>query len=173
MKMSLFYVSTHFMLCISIVESRKVYERFEKSYILQQIIYHTIGSKKRKYLSCLKNLCNWECGSHVQITSVRITSSILFYDDSLAQFQLEMGPDPTRAYIWPGSNKRPTQLRYFLAQPDEIFFYPKGKIEKFGIFRVNFPNPNTYQRCWPDPTPSNKNLTWRNAGQKILTWTHH
>jgi len=28
-----------------------------------------------------------------------------------------------------------------LTQPDEICFDPKGKIEKFGILRGNFPNP--------------------------------
>jgi len=43
--------------------------------------------------------------------------------------QLEMGPDPTRAYFWPAVNKRPTRLwpGYFLTRPEEIFFRPEGK----------------------------------------------
>jgi len=37
------------------------------------------------------------------------------------------------SHLWPG---------YFLTQPEEIFFIRREKIEKFGIFRQNFPNPN-------------------------------
>jgi len=39
--------------------------------------------------------------------------------------------DPS-LYFWPAENKRPTRLwpEYFLTQPDEIFFDPKGKIKK-------------------------------------------
>jgi len=38
-------------------------------------------------------------------------------------------PDPTQAWFWPAVNKRPTCLwpRYFLTQPEEIFFWPRGK----------------------------------------------
>jgi len=34
-----------------------------------------------------------------------------------------------------------------------------AKIEKFGIFRGNFPNPYPNQRWLTQPDPSNKNLT--------------
>jgi len=81
-------------------------------------------------------------------------------------FHVDMGPDPTRAYFWPTVNKRPTRLRprYFLTQLEEIFFYSKGlKIEKFNIFRGNFPNLNSNQK-W---------LTWPDPGQNFLTQTHH
>jgi len=42
---------------------------------------------------------------------------------------IEMGSDPTRKYLWPTVNKGPTHLwpGYFLTQPDDIFFDPKGK----------------------------------------------
>jgi len=57
-------------------------------------------------------------------------------------FKLEMGPDPTWAYFWLAENKRPNRLwpGYFLTRS-------KGKkIEKFDVFRGNFPNSN------PNPT---------------------
>jgi len=67
-------------------------------------------------------------------------------------FDLEMGPDPTQAYFWPTINKRPSCLwpGYFLIQPKEIFF-PKGKIEKFDIFRGNFPNSNPNHKWLTQP----------------------
>jgi len=70
---------------------------------------------------------------------------------------------PTRAYFWPTVNKRPTclWLRYFLTQPKEIFFIWREKIEKFDIFRGNFPNPNPNYK-WltrPDPVRATKNCT--------------
>jgi len=44
-------------------------------------------------------------------------------------FEVEMGPDPTRAYFWPAANKRLTRLRpgYFPTQHDEIFLTLRGK----------------------------------------------
>jgi len=42
-------------------------------------------------------------------------------------------------------------MRFFLAR--------REKIEKFGIFRGNFPNPNPNQTFWPDLTHFKKNLT--------------
>jgi len=78
--------------------------------------------------------------------------------------QLEMGPDPTRAYFWPAVNKRPTRLQpgYFLTRPEG------KKIEKFDVFRGNFnpnhkwltrPEPQKIDPTWPgsknfDPDPS-------------------
>jgi len=60
--------------------------------------------------------------------------------------KLGMRPDPTRAFFWPAVNKRPTQLwlGYFLTQPNEIFFDPKGK--NWGFLGENFQTHNTYQR---------------------------
>jgi len=84
--------------------------------------------------------------------------------------------DPTQAYFWPIVNKRPTWLwpRYFLAQPEAIFFWPEGqKIEKVGILRGNFPSPNLNQRWLTRPNPSNIKLTGPDPGQKFLTWTYH
>jgi len=59
-----------------------------------------------------------------------------------------------------------------MTQPEEIFCWSEGnKIEKFGIFRVNLPNPN--QRLLTRPRPSNKKLTQPDPGQKFLTQSHH
>jgi len=44
-----------------------------------------------------------------------------------------------------------------LTQPKVYFFIKRGKIEKFDIFRGNFPNPNPNQRWLTQPNPSNKN----------------
>jgi len=57
---------------------------------------------------------------------------------------LEMGPDLTRAYLWPMEKKGPTQI-----WPDTVrFFEPKEKrIEKLGILGWNFPDPEV-----ADPT---------------------
>jgi len=60
--------------------------------------------------------------------------------------------DPTRAYFWPNP---------------KIFFWPDGeKIEKFDVFRGNFPNPNLNHRWLTQPNPSKKidpdpSLRWR------------
>jgi len=52
------------------------------------------------------------------------------------------------------------------------FFWPElEKIEKYGIFWGNFPNPNQRWLTQPDPTQATKN--WSNPGQNFLTWTHH
>jgi len=52
------------------------------------------------------------------------------------------------------------------------FFWPKGqKINLFGIYRGNFPNPNHKWLTWPRPTQARKN--WPNPGYKFLTWTLH
>jgi len=61
-------------------------------------------------------------------------------------------PDPTRAYFWPAVNKGLTRVLSDPTQRD--FFWPEGqKIEKFDIFRGNFPNsnPNHKWLTWPDP----------------------
>jgi len=75
------------------------------------------------------------------------------------EWKVEMGPDLIRAYFWPIVNKRPTRLRprYFLTRPQEIFFDPKVKIEKFDVFRGKFPNsnPNHKWLTWPDPSHKN------------------
>jgi len=59
-------------------------------------------------------------------------------------------------------NKRPNCLwpGYFLSWSKEIFFWPTGKnIEKFDIFRGNFPksNPNHKWLTRPDPSQATKN----------------
>jgi len=76
-----------------------------------------------------------------------------------------MGPDPTRAYFWPTVNKRPTRLwpGYFPTRPEAIFWPEGKKIEKFDVFRGNFPNSN----------PNHKWLTRPDPGQKILTRKNH
>jgi len=62
-----------------------------------------------------------------------------------------MGPYPTRAYFWLAVNKRPTCLwpRYFLTRGENI--------EKFDVFRRNFPNPNHIQLTQPYLTRATKN----------------
>jgi len=62
-------------------------------------------------------------------------------------------------HFWPAVIKRPTRLwpGYFLTQPKDIFFDPKGKNWKFGIFRGNFPNPN--QRWLTQPEQQKIDLT--------------
>jgi len=77
----------------------------------------------------------------------------------------EPWPYLTQAYFWPAVNKRPTRLwpGYFLTWAKD-FFWPEGKkIEKFVIFRGNFPKPNSNHRWLTLPDPC----------QKFLTWTHH
>jgi len=70
---------------------------------------------------------------------------------------LEMGHDPTRAYLWPEVNKRPTRLRpgYFLTRPEEIFLTRR---EKFDVFRGNFPNLNPNHELLTRRDPSHKKL---------------
>jgi len=67
--------------------------------------------------------------------------------------RLEMGPYPTQAYFWPAVNKSWARLwpEYFLTQPEEIFLTRREKIEKFNIFRGNFPNPNPNHRWLTQP----------------------
>jgi len=68
-----------------------------------------------------------------------------------------MGPDPTRAYLWPAVNKRPNHL---WPDPKRLFLTRRGKkIETFAIFRGNFPNPNR----------NHKWLTWPDLSQKKLS----
>jgi len=85
---------------------------------------------------------------------------------------LEIGPDPTRAFFWPAVNKRPTRVLSDLTRSK--FFWPEGKkMEKFDIFRGNFPNSNPNHKWLTRPNPSHKKLTRPDPGQKILTGTHH
>jgi len=86
-----------------------------------------------------------------------------------------MGPDPTQAYFWPTVNKRPTRLwpGYFLTQPEWIFLTGGKKIEKFGIFRRNFPNSNPNPKWLSQPNPTWATKNWPDPGQKFLTRTHH
>jgi len=57
-----------------------------------------------------------------------------------SMFELEMGPDPTRAYFWPAVNKRQAHIwpRYFLTRPDVIFLTLKEKywkiLKNFGFW---------------------------------------
>jgi len=64
------------------------------------------------------------------------------------------------AYFWPTVHKSPTLFLpgYFLTLPDEIFLTRREKIEKFGIFRGHFPNPQAQTKDgWPEPTRAIKN----------------
>jgi len=102
-----------------------------------------------KTAACLKTLWarNW-CRWHKQLTTNTCIPFLFMYYGRDGPW-----PDPTRTYFWPSVNKRPTRLwpGYFLAQHEEIFLSQKGKIEKFDIFRGNFPN----------SSPSHKWLTQR------------
>jgi len=77
-----------------------------------------------------------------------------------AQLRNRPWPDPTRAYLWPAVNKRPTRLRpgYFPNRPEDIFFYPKGKNLKNLTFLGEISQIQTQNiNDWPDP--SHKKLT--------------
>jgi len=71
-----------------------------------------------------------------------------------------------QAYFWPTVNKRLTRL-----WPDPMtFFLPKWqKIEKFGIFRGKFPNPNPNQRWLTQPNLTQVKKFWSRPITKILT----
>jgi len=75
---------------------------------------------------------------------------------------LEMGPDPTRAYFWLAVNSRTTCLwpGYFLTRPKDISMSQREKIEKFGIFRWNFPNPDSNHRWLTWPTLTQVKIFW-------------
>jgi len=79
------------------------------------------------------------------------------HETSKSRLLAEMGPDPTRAYF------DPQQIRAQPAFDSGTFWSEEKKIEKFDIFRENFPNSNQ----------NHKWLTQPNPGQKILTLTHH
>jgi len=87
------------------------------------------------------------------------------------------GPDPTRTYFWPAVNKRPTQLwpRYFLTQPNEILFDPKGKkLKKLTFLGEVFQIHTQTTNGWSDPTrPEQQKFDLLDPGQKFLTQTHH
>jgi len=65
--------------------------------------------------------------------------------------QLEMGLDPTRAYIWPAVKKRPTHLwpGCFLTQPEDIFFDLRVKKLKNLMFLGKIFQTQT-MNGWPD-----------------------
>jgi len=66
-----------------------------------------------------------------------------------------MGPDPTQAYFLPAVNKRLTRGTF---RPDlkRIFWPEEKKIEKFDIFRGNFPNSNPNHKWLTRPHPGSK-----------------
>jgi len=60
--------------------------------------------------------------------------------------------DPIRAYFWPAVNKRPTSLwpSYFLTQPKEILFDPKGrKLKNLGFLGKIFLSQTQTKDGWP------------------------
>jgi len=64
-------------------------------------------------------------------------------------------PNPTQAYFWPALNKMPTRL------------WAEGqKIEKFDVFRGNFPNSNPNHKWLTRPEPQKIDPT--RPGSKIL-----
>jgi len=64
---------------------------------------------------------------------------------------------PNQAYFWPALDKRPTYLwpGYFLTQPKEILFWPKGKKMKIFTFLREIFQTQTIDG-WHDPTWVNK-----------------
>jgi len=73
-------------------------------------------------------------------------------------------PDQTQAYFGPAVNKRPTRLwpGFFLTQPEEIFFEPKGKKLKNLALLVEIFQTQTING-WPNltrPKPQKINSTW-------------
>jgi len=81
------------------------------------------------------------------------TSSI-----ELARSEVEMGPDPTRAYFWPAVKKEANTplTRVIFDQAQEIFFDPKLKNLMFlgKIFQTQtidgWPYPTRATKNWPD-----------------------
>jgi len=97
-------------------------------------------------------------------------------------FYMCHGSDPTQTYFWPAVNKRPNRLwpGYFLTQPKEIFFDPKGKKLKnltfLGeIFKIQtqtingWPNLTRSTKNWPKPTWVKKFDLDPSLGQKPST----
>jgi len=82
----------------------------------------------------------------------------------------EMGPDPIQP-------KHTFDAQWIEADPSltQVLFDPtrRVKIEKFGIFRGNFPNLDSNQKwlTWPDP--SNKNWPLPDPGQTFLNQSHN
>jgi len=76
----------------------------------------------------------------------------------MGDLNIEMGPDPARAYYWPPVNKRPTRVLFDPIWRD--FSDPGGqKIGKFDIFRGKFTNSNPKPRWLTRPDPSQIFLT--------------
>jgi len=72
---------------------------------------------------------------------------------------VEMGLDPNRAYFWPAVNKR-LPLTHLLFDPTQrdFFWSEAKKIEKFVVFKLNFPNPKPNLRCLTQLDPSHKKV---------------
>jgi len=75
---------------------------------------------------------------------IKVFEHLFFVCFCEVYFDVEIGPDPTRAYIWPAVNKGLTHLWHGIFWRDNIFLI-RG--EKFGTFSRNFPNPEV-----ADPT---------------------
>jgi len=122
-------------------------------------------SRSRECVLWMLSAWLWWCHRCDFVLSLQVSSGIK--SNHLHYCVLEMGPDPTWAYFWPAVNKRATRLQpeYFLTRPEEIFF--KGQtIEKFDIFRGNFPNSNPNHKWLTRPDPSHKKLT--RSGSKFF-----
>jgi len=96
-------------------------------------------------------LLHWEKSAkaiHKGIQNYKEEYSLICWDLIWALTQ----PGPIWAYFWPAVNKRRTPYWAYV-HFDPIrwdFFWPEGqKIEKFGIFRGNFPNPIQRWLTWP------------------------
>jgi len=86
---------------------------------------------------------------------------------------VDLGLDPTwpsLTYYWPAVNKWLIGLwpGYFLTQPGEIFLNRREKIEKFVIFRGNFPNSNPKPKMPHSTRPRSKNF-WPGLITSFLT----
>jgi len=64
-----------------------------------------------------------------------------------------MGPDPTRTYFWPAVKKRWPGFDpgTFWPDPKRFFLTRRKKLEKFDIFRGNFPNSNPNHKWMTRP----------------------
>jgi len=107
---------------------------------------------------------------HTEMFIDRTTTSV-----ELGVTGVEMGPGPdlTRAYFWPTVNKRPDPSMtagYFLNQPKEISFEPKGKkLKQLGFLGEIFETQTQTKDGWPEPKQQKVDLRC----VKNFTWSHH
>jgi len=122
----------------------------------QTFIFLCRRKKMERYKAVNQRTKGWFSGLWMPLRAVcqAIFYSHMCLQVTIASCKQEMGPDLTQAYFWPAENKRPTRLRlgYFPTRRD--FFWLEGKkIEKFDIFKGNFPNSNPNHIWLTQPKP--------------------